>query len=485
MTIPLTRRQAARGAAALLAGPLAPPARAADPVAALTLVRRSLEVNGKPASVFGIHAADGRPGLALAPGQRFAVDLRNRAGGKTIIHWHGQTPPVRQDGVTETGLESLIGPGADRGYDYAPRPGTYWMHSHHGLALQQLMAAPLIVRTADDLRRDEQEIVVMLQDFSFRDPREILAGLTGGGGGGMAGMTMPGMTMPMENNAAANKAAAPGGTDLNDIDFDAYLANDRTLRDPEILRVAPGGAVRLRLINAAAATAFWIDIGALAAHAIAADGDPAHPLSVRRFPLSEGQRIDVRLRLPRGGGAFPILATREGDRRRTGIVLATPGARIARLGEAAPAPAGAADLSLERRLRAAAPLPPRRPDRVLRVALTGTMRGFRWGIDGRTWENRQPLMVAHGERVELDMVNRTMMAHPMHLHGHRFQVVALNATIQSGAMRDTVLVPPMGRVRVAFDADNPGRWLFHCHNLYHMAAGMMTEVAYAGFRDGV
>ncbi len=477
MTVPLTRRQAARGAAALLAGALASPARAAGPVATLTIARRSLEVNGKPASVFGIRAADGRPGLVLAPGQRFAVDLRNRSGGKTIVHWHGQTPPVRQDGVTETGLESLIGAGGDRGYDYAPRPGTYWMHSHHGLELQQLMAAPLIVRTADDLRRDEQEIVVMLQDFSFRDPRAILAGLTGGG---MAGMAMPGMTMPMPA-----KAPAPGGADLNDIDFDAYLANDRTLRDPEILRVAPGGAVRLRLINAAAATAFWIDTGALEAHAIAADGDPVHALPVRRFPLSEGQRIDLRLRLPRDGGAFPILAMREGDRRRTGIVLATKGARIARLDEAAPAPAGAADLSLERRLRAAAPLPARRPDRVLRVALTGTMRGFRWGIDGRTWETRQPLTVAHGELVALDMVNRTMMAHPMHLHGHRFQVLALNETRQSGAMRDTVLVPPMGRVRVAFDADNPGRWLFHCHNLYHMAAGMMTEVAYAGFRDGV
>ena len=76
------------------------------------------------------------------------------------------------------------------------------------------------------------------------------------------------------------------------------------------------------------------------------------------------------------------------------------------------------------------------------------------------------------------------MAHPMHLHGHHFQVQALNGVPLGGAMRDTVLVPTGGTVRIAFDADSPGRWLFHCHNLYHQASGMMTEVVYAGFRAG-
>jgi FtsP/CotA-like multicopper oxidase with cupredoxin domain len=66
----------------------------------------------------------------------------------------------------------------------------------------------------------------------------------------------------------------------------------------------------------------------------------------------------------------------------------------------------------------------------------------------------------------------------MHLHGHHFQVTEIGGTRIAGAMRDTVLVPAMGTVVVAFDADNPGRWLYHCHNLYHMMAGMMSEVVY-------
>ena len=485
MNLTLPRRQLlASGAAATLgAMPAASAGAASIPVAAvpLTVQRRSLEVNGKAASVFAITRPDGSPGLVLAPGQRFAVALRNQCGAPTIVHWHGQTPPVRQDGVTETRLETLIQAGGVQGYEYAPRTGTHWMHSHHGLQEQRLMAAPLVVRTAADTRADAQEVIVLLHDFTFRDPREILARLSGakasGGAGGMSGMS--GMTMPMPGTPAP--AAAP---DLNDIDYDAYLANDRTLADPQVVPVERGGWVRLRLINGASATAFWIGLGALRGEVVAVDGNPVRPVTVGMIPLAEAQRVDVLLRLPAGGGAFPVLAQREGDRQRTGFILATPGAVIGRLAEVAAAPVGAVDLSLERRLVALDPLPRRRPDRVIRVRLTGSMMPYAWGIDGKSWPDHTPLVVTRGQRVVLELVNQTAMAHPMHLHGHHFQVVELAGGALHGAMRDTVLVPARQTVRVAFDADNPGRWLFHCHNLYHMASGMMTEVAYTGFHAG-
>jgi FtsP/CotA-like multicopper oxidase with cupredoxin domain len=106
------------------------------------------------------------------------------------------------------------------------------------------------------------------------------------------------------------------------------------------------------------------------------------------------------------------------------------------------------------------------------------MAGYRWGIDAHAFEDRRPLEVRAGERVEITLANETMMSHPMHLHGHHFQVVGIGDDRFPGAMRDTVMVPAMGRVTIAFDADNPGDWPLHCHNLYHMAAGMMTSVRY-------
>ena len=107
------------------------------------------------------------------------------------------------------------------------------------------------------------------------------------------------------------------------------------------------------------------------------------------------------------------------------------------------------------------------------VHLFGNMADYSWGIAG------DPIKVRKGDRVEIEMMNMSMMAHPMHLHGHHFQVTGIGGMPFNGAVRDTVLVPPMQTVRFAFDANNPAEaWAFHCHHLYHMASGMMSSFAY-------
>jgi FtsP/CotA-like multicopper oxidase with cupredoxin domain len=114
------------------------------------------------------------------------------------------------------------------------------------------------------------------------------------------------------------------------------------------------------------------------------------------------------------------------------------------------------------------------------VLLSGDMQAYVWMMDNQVYPKITPVTVSAGTRVELVMRNKTMMSHPMHLHGHRFQVIGFDQQRFPGAVRDTVLVPPLRTVTVAFDADNPGRWAFHCHNLWHLAAGMMAVVDYTG-----
>jgi len=494
------RRLLTTGIAAAAA--VTPRLRSASAVTAaqhLTAATRSLDVNGKPARVFGLTGPDGKSGLTLAPGDRFLVDLANTTDVPTIIHWHGQTPPWTEDGFPWPQTPPLRA-GAGRRYDFQPIPGTYWMHSHHGLQEQSLMTAPLIVPSASELREDRQDIVMMLHDFSFRAPIELLAGLTGtspeaaermatatenvpspqsqtvAANGGSA--AQPGISVPAE--IGTSKMSIPGGmaVDLNDIDYDAFLANDRTLADPEVVRVSPGARVRLRIINAASSSQFWIDLGMLTGQVVAADGHPVHPVAGGRFPLAIAQRLDILLDLP-DRGTFPILAQVEGKRARAGVILATADAPIARIEDAA-ATAPALDNSLEARLSAVDPLPARQPDLVHRIAFTGNMRPYSWALNGQYWPQIEPLMLRKGQRVEIELVNQTMMPHPMHLHGHAFQVIAVDGRPITGAVRDTVLVPPRGNLRFAFDADNPGRWAFHCHNLYHMATGMLTEFRYDG-----
>src|SRR5712675_2113331 len=484
----LTRRQIlASGAVMAGAIPLLSTTRAAAaPDTRSTTLRlaagtRTLAVNGKPARVFGLIGPNGKPGITLSPGERFHVDLANEAGTSTIVHWHGQLPPWKQDGFPWPQTPPIPA-GDTQSYDYAPIVGTYWMHSHHGMQEQGLMTAPLIVRSAEDMRADRQEVVLMLHDFSFSPPEQLLARLTKSSGsqaampkGGMGN----GMNMRSESMSAMNAMdMGPGmAMDLNDVDYDAFLANDRTLADPEVIRTEPGGRVRLRLINAASATQFWIDLGALTGTVVAVDGHPVRPVRGARLPLAIAQRLDVLIDLPENG-AYPIFAQVEGKRARTGIVLAASGAPVSRLATEAEENARPIDLSLEHRLESVTPLAPRAPDVTHRVVLAGAMAPYAWSLNGEYWPNVTPLMIARGQRVAIEMLNHTMMAHPMHLHGHAFQVVAINGVPLVGAVRDTVLVPPMSSITIAFDADNPGRWALHCHNLYHMMTGMMTEVRY-------
>jgi len=484
----LTRRQfLASGVAMAITIPFLPIMRAtAAPEARaaklrLTAGTRTLAVNGKPTRVFGLIGPNGNPGITLSPGERFDVDLVNRAGTSTIIHWHGQLPPWTQDGFPWPQTPPIPADETPRSYDYAPIAGTYWMHSHQGMQEQSLMSAPLIVHSAEDMRADRQEVVLMLHDFSFHTPDELLAGLTKSNRSQSA-MPKSGMGNNMNMGSGSMGAMNMGSgmtMDLNDIDYDAFLANDRTLADPEVIRTEPGGRVRLRLINAASSTQFWIDLGALSGTVVAVDGHPVRPVRGTRLPLAIAQRLDVLIDLP-GNGAYPIFAQVEGKRARTGIVLAASGAPVSRLAAEAAENALPIDLSLERRLEAVTPLAPRAPDVKHRVILAGAMAPYAWSLNGEYWPNVTPLMIATGQRVAIEMLNHTMMAHPMHLHGHAFQVVAINGAPLAGAVRDTVLVPPMGSVTIAFDADNPGRWAFHCHNLYHMMTGMMTEVRYPG-----
>jgi len=377
------------------------------------------------------------------------------------------------------------------------------MHSHVGMQEQVLMAAPLIVEDDIAQREDRQEVVLMLHDFTFRSPEEVLASLTGtntrghhklvqrtdhGSGhavsaqrAAMTGMMNMGMMNMVGRDATVMQMPGAGAPhmDLNDVDFDAFLANDRTLTDPEVVRVGRGGRVRLRIINGASSSQFWIDLGALTGNVVAVDGHPVRPVAGQRFPIAMAQRLDLLIHLPRTG-AFPVLAQLEGSPRRTGIILATPDSRITRVADQGPI-APPTDLSLETRLAAAEPLHARPPDLVRTISLGGSMKPYSWSMDGEMWPHITPLMVRQGQRVEFELVNHTMMAHPIHLHGHAFQVVAIDGLPIQGAVRDTVLVMPgPGRVRIAFDADNPGRWAFHCHNLYHMQTGMMTEVRYEG-----
>ena len=190
------------------------------------------------------------------------------------------------------------------------------MHSHFGLEEQNLLAAPLIIRETDTIRSNMQEVVVFLEDFASANPQTILDRLR---------------NRPAMNMTRRSADPAPAAPDLNDVEYDAYLANDRTLDDPEVIQVERNGQVRLRIINAAASSNFTIDLGSIQGSLVTVDGNPIVPFSASRVPLAIAQRADIIVRMPTDGSALPILAHGEGRRLRTGVVLRPPGATVRKI----------------------------------------------------------------------------------------------------------------------------------------------------------
>jgi len=456
-----------------------------------------ITVLGRTVKVAALTQANGEQGYSPEQAKGFHLDVVNQLPVPTSIHWHGLILPNLMDGVPFV-TQDPISPGGSRRYDFSlKQSGSYWMHSHYGLQEQQLLAAPMVIRSPTQSKVADAEFTVMLSDFSFTSPQDILTDLMGGtqamkGKAQKKGMS-DGKAMKMSeqkrslvvqqwDDASKRLVSREIQAALPDVDvkYDALLANLRTIDDPQVFEVKPGQSVLLRVIGTASATNFFIDTGGLDATIIATDGETVQPLKGNFFQLSTAQRLDLLVTVPETGGVFPVLALAEGTSLQAGVLLATRGAKIPKqpFGIRAQKTMGGLDNTQEVHLMAKEPLPDKPVQRTLPSVLGGNMMTYIWTINGAPYPNRNSLNVKQGERVELVISNTTGMSHPMHRHGHVFEVTEIDGHKIAGAKRDTILVPPKSTIKVVFDANNPGVWAYHCHILYHLATGMFTVVKY-------
>ncbi len=448
---------------------------------------KTIEVDGKTKVVYTIEQPNGTWGYVGTKGQDFNVIVKNETDVPTGIHWHGLILPNAMDGVPGV-TQAAIPPGGEYHYEYPlVQAGTFWMHSHMGLQIQDLMEAPFIISDPNDPYNKDQQVVILFQDFTFKNPDAVFRDLQSGAA--MASMNMHGdmqkmgdmsqnhssmQNMTMSSSSMSMNESKP---DLNDVQYDAFLTNYQTLKDPELIKVQAGKTVRLRFIDGSAGSNYWINLGDLTGTAIAFDGENIKPLTGKTFQLAMGQRIDILVTIPKSGGAFPIFGQVEGLKQQTGLILVTPGASVPTISEMAANTAPALNYQQELLMRSQNPLPQKPIAQVVTLNLSGNMQKYLWMINGQAWPNVTPIKLKEGERVELIFNNESNMAHPMHLHGHIFELVGINnQNIIDGALHDTILVLPHTQVKVILDADYPGKWMLHCHMAYHQEAGMMTVV---------
>jgi FtsP/CotA-like multicopper oxidase with cupredoxin domain len=332
-------------------------------------------------------------------------------------------------------------------------------------------------------------------------------------------------------------------TDIADITASTYtyLINGHGPTENWTGLFRPNERVRLRFINASAMTFFNVRIPDLPMTVVNADGNDVRPVEVDEFQISVAETYDVIVQ-PTEDRAFTLVAESV-DRSvmgsatlapRMGMTAAAPPLRprptlgmddmgmamdhgdmdmnAMNMRDESLAPpgmqvgpgvdmiamnpqdaAGKPGLGLEDAghrvlvytdLVALKPNPdPRPPSRSLEIHLTGNMERFMWSFDGRKFsEVVEPIRFSRNERVRVTLVNDTMMQHPIHLHGHFFEVV--NGHAGHHPMKHTVNVLPGSRITFDLTADNPGDWAFHCHLLYHMHAGMFNVVTVRPLEGG-
>ncbi|MCC5578026.1 multicopper oxidase family protein [Microtetraspora sp. AC03309] len=448
--------------------------------------------------------------IRVRAGEVVRARLTNRLPQDTTVHWHGLALRNDADGVPGV-TQPPIPAGGELVYEFtASHPGTYWFHPHHGPQLDRGLYAPLIVEDpAEPLSYDEEWVVVLDDwlDGVTGTPDEVLAELTsmaamghaastpsgghgGHGGHGASGATSDGgaggghgghgdMAMPTPTPSASakwphmmmNAESDLLGGDAGDVYYPHFLVNGKIPASPETRTAKPGTRLRIRLINAGGDTAFRVALGGHAMTVTHTDGYAVAPVETDALLIGMGERYDVLVTLK--DGVFPLVALAEGKRALGRALVRTAASARAPRADVRPAELDGRLVGYDALVPAdAVRLAGKTPDRTITLTLTGSMAKYDWAINGKKFDPKVVEPVRPGERVRLSFVNRSLMWHPMHLHGHTF------ALGRSGARKDTAIVLPGATVNADFEADNPGLWMIHCHNVYHAEAGMMTLLGY-------
>jgi FtsP/CotA-like multicopper oxidase with cupredoxin domain len=470
-----TASTASQMAGAIAAAEAARPHTGRTVTATLTAQPGAVDLGGTNAQALVYGSTVPAPPIRANVGDELAVTVANRLNRPTSVHWHGISLRNDMDGATPATAD--IDAGRDFTYRFSvPHPGTYWAHPHTGLDADYGLYLPIIVDDPTEPGGYDAEWIVMLDDWTAgvgKTPQELYDDLHGHSMPGMS--SMPGMNMGMPGMAMGVGTSPLLGGDAGDITYPYYLINGRIPAAPTTFTAKPGQRIRIRFINAGSDTAFRV---ALAEHSMTVthtDGYPVVPTKVDALLMGMGERYDVIVTA--ADGVFPLVAMAEGKNAVARALLST--------GAGTPPDPGFQPAELAKRVGTVemfSATPPvdlgqAKADVSLSAVLAGDMMNYNWTINGQPFANRTPLNIRQGQRAVLTFNNTTTMWHPMHLHGHTFQMIKPDGS--SGARKDTAIVLPKQQVSVALIADNPGIWMLHCHNTYHQEAGMMTSLNYA------
>lgn len=376
------------------------------------------------------------PVIEARQGDTLVVKLTNRLAEPTTIHWHGLRVPAPMDGTED--VQTAIPPGGQFEYRFAlPDAGTFWYHPHTNetVQLERGLYGVLVVRGPDEPVVDRDRVLV------FDDVRLDRQGAIAGPGG-----------LLEKHNGRMGQVRLLNG------------------RVNPMLDMAAGQVERWRLVNVSSARYVNFSLSGVPFRIIGSDGGLIEsPVEATEVQIPPADRVEIVVGPFADGQLMEIQSLRSAGFRSR---------RPATYGSVSVGARQPSTADVLKRLRTIAPLAPADTPAAREVTLFGfpsLIRGWNFTVNGERHHHGTPVRV--GELQVWNIVNLTPMDHPFHLHGFFFQVLAINgAAPPYRSWEDTVHVPPMGRVKIAWlPDDRPGTWMAHCHILEHHAAGMMMH----------
>jgi len=409
--------------------------------------------------------------IRVKQGDRVKIVFKNELPEPTAIHWHGYPVPNSQDGVPGATMNA-IKPEGTFTYEFtATVPGTYWYHSHQKSAEQvdKGLYGTLIVEPKNEEKVDRDYTLVLDEWMSEPNAESHM------------NMNMSGMD---HGNMDMNSM----GHNMNM--YDLFTINGKSGKAIEPLKVKKGEKVRLRLVNAGYMS-HKLHLHGHAFKIVATDGQPLknpQPIKDELLSIAPGERYDIEFIADnpgewllechgnmKGTDGMKVNIQYEGQTNKTDKANAKETLPVV-------------DMTTYGKYEADPFTLDQKYDVEYTMDLGTAMgkNGMIFTINGKTYPDTAPINVKKGDLVKVKFVNHSPMdVHPMHLHGHFFQVLSKNGKPVTGAplIKDTLNINPGEEYVVAFQADNPGNWMFHCHDLHHASAGMVTEVKYTDYKS--
>jgi FtsP/CotA-like multicopper oxidase with cupredoxin domain len=397
------------------------------------------------------------PILQLKKDIPVTIDVINKTGNADLVHWHGLTTDVQNDGAMEEG-SPMIEPTMTQRYHLTPRvSGTRWYHTHNS-AYDNLSVGTytgqfgfLIVNDGHSFGSYDQEIYLAIHHW---EPSFIP------------------MASVMQQQSA-NHPMTPG----SDVGYKYATINGHRLGTGEPVRVKPGQKLLMHLLNASATENVVIAFPGHSFKVLAMDGNTVpRPQIVETITLAVAERIDCIVEM-NNPGVWVLGSTLAKEREMgLGVIVEYAGKAGGPVWKDPEPPKW--DYSIF-----ASDTPAKEPDQVFELKFMdiGPKKNPKfatWTINGKSWPDVEPLKVSKDKRYRLLFQNASSDQHPMHLHRHSFELASINDVEMSGLVKDTVNLMPLDRIAVDFVADNPGDTLYHCHMQLHMDFGFMGLIKY-------